>query len=63
MKRYETCEEYYESLMIQKTLNSTQPELINKDVLIKLDKLEPYLPDLSEKVIKLFILKENLPII
>ena len=59
MKRYETCEEYYESLMIQKTLNSTQPELINKDVLIKLDKLEPYLPDLSDKVLKMFILKEN----
>jgi hypothetical protein len=39
MKRYKSCEEYYESLMIQKTLNSTQPELINKDVLTKLDKL------------------------
>lgn len=57
MKRYKSCEEYYESLMIQKTLNSTQPELINKDVLTKLDKLQPYLNDLSDKILKMFILK------
>lgn len=49
--------------MIQKTLNSTQPEMINKDVLTKLDKLEPYLNDLGEKVLKMFILKENLSVI
>lgn len=49
--------------MIQKTLNSTQPEMINKDVLNKLEKLEPYLNDLEEKVLKMFILKENLFII
>ena len=49
--------------MIQKTLNSTQPDMINKDVLTRLDKLEPYLNDLEEKVLKMFILKENLPII
>lgn len=58
-----SCDEYYESLMIQKTLNSTQPQLINKDVLRKLDKLEPYLNDLSDKVVKMFILKDNLEII
>ncbi len=29
--------------MIQKTLNSQEPEMINKDVLVRLDKLEPYL--------------------
>ncbi len=37
--------------------------MINKDVLVRLDKLEPYLNDLQEKVVKLFILKENLAII